>query len=101
VWQVGFFGAFCENLGSRKVIEDPESIGQYARGYDASAQEYIGYLYRLSPRLIFNAGKARFAFEYEHSGAGYGDSLDQYGVPQNNQLVINHRFLVGTYYFFN
>jgi hypothetical protein len=92
--QGGLFLGYSQNLGSTKEIEELGMIGTYTRGYN------IGYLYRIAPRLILNQGKFRFAAEYEHTGAAYGDSVDNKGVPQNTKLVINHRLLIATYYFF-
>ncbi len=93
-FQGGLFLGFVQNLGSLDEIEEIGMLSTYTRGWD------IGYIYRISPRIIYNIGKLRFAAEYEHTGAGYGDSVNTNGVPQNTNLVINHRFLVGVYYFF-
>jgi hypothetical protein len=92
--QGGLFIGYSHNLGSNKEIEEISMITTYSRGYS------IGYIFRVAPRLIINRGKLRFAVETEHTGAAYGDSVNNKGVPQNTKLVVNHRLLVATYYFF-
>ncbi len=85
-------GAF--NLGSSETIDDVSTISTYARGAK------IGYIYRVSPRVMINSGKVRFAGEIEHTIAGYGTSVDSKGIPQDISNVANTRFLVAVYYFF-
>ncbi|MEN8249555.1 MAG: hypothetical protein ABFS32_11530 [Bacteroidota bacterium] len=96
-WQYGLFAGFTENLGSRDEI-----VGDiYARGSN------IAYVYRLSPRVIYNAEKIRVAGEVEYTTAGYAtkdgfgiESIDEFGVVTESQAVSNLRVLVGMYYFF-
>lgn len=92
--QVGLFAGYSQNLGSSEEIEDVSKLPMYSRGWD------IASVYRISPRFIINSGKIRFAFELEHTGANYGDSVNSNGIPQDLSLQINNRFLVGAYYFF-
>ena len=93
-FQGGLFIAYSHNLGSMKEIEEMDLISNYTRGWN------IGYLVRFAPRFIINSGKLRLAFELESTGAGYGDTINSSGVPQNTKLIVNHRILVATYYFF-
>jgi hypothetical protein len=92
--QVGVFAGYSQNLGTIEAIEDVSKLPVYTRGHT------IAYLYRVSPRFIINSGKTRFAFELEHTGASYGDSVNENAIPQDLSLQINNRFLVAAYYFF-
>lgn len=121
--QFGVFVGYTQNLGSTEEIEALTSIDKYARGYSITKkvtedlsvvgndvvttkettitkQEYITNVYRVSPRIIFNSGKTRFALEIEHTGAAYGNAVDNKGIPQNTKMIINNRILLGVYYFF-
>ena len=93
-WQVGLYAGYIENLGSIEKIDEIGMISTYTRGSD------IEYVYRISPRVILNSGKIRFAAEYEYTAAAYGDSYTDFGIPQNAKVVANNRFLVAVYYFF-
>jgi len=88
-WQPGLFGAFGKNLGSA----DPVGGAYYARGSN------IDYLYRISPRLIFNVKKFRLAGEIEYTVAAYGTTTGK-GYVSNSKEVGNLRGLIGVYYFF-
>ena len=92
--QFGLFAGYSKNLGTREAIEDLSRFPLYTRGWN------IASLYRISPRIILNSGKTRFAFELEHTGANYGDSVNSQGIPQDLGLVLNNRFLLAAYYFF-
>jgi len=92
--QLGLFGGYSKNLGSREVIENLESLSTYSRGSN------IARVYRLSPRIIVNSGKARFSFELEHTGAEYGASINEKAMPEDLKMIVNNRFLVAAYYFF-
>ncbi len=93
-WQFGIFGGYIKNNGSADPIEGPF----YARGY--SKGSYIDYVYRVSPRIMYNVGKMRFALEIERTAASYGDSIDSKGLVIDSEDVCNLRFLLGVYYFF-
>ena len=87
--QGGLFVGYSQNMGC-----DVDIVGdKYARGGD------IDYLYRISPRIIFNSGKMRFSGEVEYTTAAYG-TPDTDGTVINSKEVSNLRFLVGVYYFF-
>lgn len=88
-WQTGIFGGYARNLGSTRPI-----IGQsYGRGVN------IRDLYRISPRLIYNAGKLRLAAEAELTSAAYG-TPDARGKVGAATRAANVRLLLATYYFF-
>jgi len=101
LWQFGLFGGYTKNMGSSNEIkpvipieekEDPKQI-YYSRGSD------IADVYRISPRVIYNPGKLRFALEMEYTNAAYG-TPDKMGVVQDAVSVGNMRFLFATYLFF-
>ncbi len=102
LWQVGLFAGYTKNLGSEEtirafnyIIDNITSVdnGVYLRGSD------IEYVYRVSPRLIYNTGRVRFAGEIEYTVAAYGQP-DPKGIVQNSEEVGNLRFLFATYIFF-
>lgn len=88
-WQPGLFGAFGQNLGAKSDVAGP----YYARGNN------IAYAYRLSPRLIFNVQKLRFAGEIEYTVAAYG-TVNKNATVSDAKEVGNFRVLLGAYYFF-
>jgi len=88
-WQPGIFLAYGKNLGAGEAIIGPV----YARGSN------IDYLYRISPRILLNVGKFRFATELEYTVAAYGTISDK-GFVFNPKEIGNFRVLMGVYYFF-
>ncbi len=93
-FQLGVFAGYSKNLGSNEELKDLSKLPLYSRGFD------IASLYRISPRIILNSGKLRFAFELEHTGAYYGETISEMGVPEDLSLVINNRLLLAVFYFF-
>ena len=51
------------------------------------------------PRLVYNAGKMRFAGEVELTAASYG-APDAFGKVRDARFVRNLRLLLAAYYFF-
>lgn len=88
-WQTGLFAGYAKNLGSPHEITG----ASYARGFN------IDELYRLSPRLVYNVGKMRFAGEAELTAASYG-TPDPFGKVREARFVRNLRLLLAAYYFF-
>lgn len=88
-WQTGLFAGYSKNLGSRHEITG----ANYARGFN------VDELCRLSPRLVYNAGKMRFAGEVEMTAASYG-TPDLFGKVREARFVRNVRLLLAAYYFF-
>jgi len=91
-WQAGLFAGYYRNYGSKTPLS-PDPAQVFARGYN------IADIYRLSPRLLYNIGKMRFALEGELTGTGYG-TPDAYGKVQGARSVANLRLLFAAYYFF-
>ena len=98
--QFGFFGGYTKNHGASDSISTAGKI--YARGDD------IDYIYRISPRVIYNSGKFRIAPEIEYTVAAYATTNGQSGLLNvDNKRAVTHskeignlRFLLGVYYFF-
>ena len=88
-WQLGLFAGYSKNLGSQDPITGP----YFSRGKD------IDYIYRISPRFIYNVGKFRIAPEIEYTVAAYG-TPDNYGDVEDLTAVGNLRLLLGVYLFF-
>jgi len=88
-WQAGFFGGYSKNYGAEKDI-----VGSiYSRG------DTIDHLFRIAPRIMFNAGKVRLAQEVELTSAAYGPR-DIRGRVNAERTVTNLRLLFAAYYFF-
>ena len=88
-WQTGIFAGYSKNLGSPHEITG----ASFSRGFN------IDELYRLSPRLVYNVGRMRFAGEVELTAASYG-SPDLFGKVLDARFVRNVRLLFAAYYFF-
>jgi hypothetical protein len=106
--QGGLFMGYSKNYGinSKDLLNETVTGPYYSRGKDVSGpaskgfqDDDIDYLYRISPRIIFNAGKFRIAPEIEYTVAGYGNA-DGQGRVNDAKPVGNFRFLLGVYYFF-
>ena len=88
-FQAGLFGGYSKNYGASKDIAG--SI--FSRG------DTIDHLFRIAPRLVFNAGKVRLAQEVELTSAAYGPH-DIRGRVNPDRTVTNLRLLFAAYYFF-
>ena len=88
--QFGIFAGYTKNLGSADDIVGPI----YGLGTN------IESLYRISPRIMLNSGKVRFAVEGEYTLANYGSTRDIKGIPTDLTAADNMRVLFAVYYFF-
>lgn len=88
-WQTGLFAGYSKNLGARREIAG----ATFSRGPD------IDEIYRLSPRLLYNAGHVRLAGEVELTAASYG-APGAFGKVAGARFVRNVRLLLAAYYFF-
>ena len=91
--EVGLFGGFLKNLGTREVILTPLNV-VYGLATDIST------LIRIAPRVILNSEKTRIAFETEYTFAAYGEGFNKFYVPDSTTPVSNLRALLSIYYFF-
>lgn len=86
--QVGLFFGYTQNLGASEDILWVEGT----RGN-------IDNVMRVSPRVIFNSGKMRFATEIEYTSAAFG-GIDTDAKVVDATTVQNVRLLFSAYYFF-
>ena len=91
--QVGIFGGVLNNSGTREAMSDA-SNAVYGLAQD------IKTLYRISPRIVYNAGKVRLALDMEYTRAAYGQDYDEYFLPGTTVAVGNMRGVLAVYYFF-
>lgn len=93
--EIGIFAGYTKNLGADDNLYSASSQYFYSRGYN------IDGLFRLSPRVLFNAGKTRIAAEIEYTSALYGTpNANDKGKVENTKAISNIRGLVAFYYFF-
>lgn len=85
----GIFLGYSKNLGASDEF----------MGISYSREDKIDYLYRISPRFVYNAGKFRIAPELEYTVAGYGTTESDATVI-DAEPIGNFRFLLGVFYFF-
>jgi len=85
----GLFAGYTENLGA----DDDVMGAYYSRGSN------IASVMRISPRVIYNAGKTRYAAELDYTTADYG-TPDAEGIVKNTESVSNIRLLLAAYLFF-
>ena len=96
--QLGIFGGYSKNLGTKESINDKRVYGLITN---------LESIYRISPRIVIKSGKIQAAGEVEYSYANFGKTdssgnpeLDSNGVPSGITGVSNLRFLMAVYYFF-
>jgi len=91
MFQFGLFTGYTKNMGS----DDNINGSMYARGSN------IDYLYRVSPRVVFIAGKFNVALEGEYTFAMYGlANGDKKGGVTNGYALSNMRGLLAVIYNF-
>ena len=89
-WQPAVFAGYTKNLGARKDI---------LAGSIAGTRGNIDFVYRVSPRLLYNVGKMRFGVELEYTVAAFGN-VNSTGKIDNATAVGNFRTLLSAFYFF-
>jgi hypothetical protein len=89
VWQAGFFAGYSKNLGTR------ESASKlfYGRG------DGIDYVYRVSPRLQYNALPLQFIAEVEYTTVAYGKHDARYKF-ETSSPISNLRWQLAAVYNF-
>jgi hypothetical protein len=95
-FEFGVFAGYTANLG---VTEQMDTVGSSFADQIAGSRDNIESVMRVSPRVIFKQGKARFAGEIEYTAASFG-SPDAEGLIIDAKDVANIRFLLGVYLFF-
>ena len=87
--QPGIFIGYTRNLGA-----DNKIVGSYS-----TRVSNIDKIFRITPRVIFNFSKVRFAVETEFTSTSYGKT-DEFGKVNDTKDVLNIRGLMAVYYFF-
>jgi len=87
--QPGIFIGYTQNLGA-----DDKIVGSYS-----TRVSNIDKIFRVTPRVIFNFSKVRFAVETEFTSTSYGKT-DEFGKVNDTKDVLNIRGLIAVYYFF-
>lgn len=87
--QPGLFVGYTKSLGS-----DDKIVGAYN-----TRVSNIDKIFRVTPRVLFNFSKVRFATEVEFTSTSYG-SVDEFGKVNDTKDVLNIRGLMAVYYFF-
>jgi len=90
--QIGVFGGFTSNNGTSESILT--TVPVYGLGTT------IRSLYRIAPRIIYNAGKVRVAMELEYTSAAYGSNYNEFYIPAETTNANNLRVLAAIFYFF-
>jgi hypothetical protein len=91
--QVGVFGGLTLNNGTKEEM-DFAVYPVYGNGTN------IHSLFRISPRVLYNAGPVRMALEIEYTSAAYGSAYDTFHKPAETTRACNLRSLLALYYFF-
>jgi hypothetical protein len=98
-WQPGLFLGYSKNLGATDAGNPLSTSSEIVTGPYYARGANIDYIYRVSPRLVFNANKLRLAGEVEYTVAAYGKTNEK-GMVYNAKEVANLRLLLGVFYFF-
>lgn len=95
-WMLGCFAGYLSNEGAGETI-DPVNLTVAARNAE------IEYAWRLAPRVAYNAGKVRFAWELQVTSAVYSGGFDDRYAPDpatSDDPVTNVRNDFTVYLFF-
>ena len=91
-FQPGIFAGYTANMGAR---EEVSVVGELSR-----SNGNVASVFAVSPRLKYIFGKAWVGAEWLVTSAEWGTGFDNYGVPDDTDNYINHRFLVSLRYNF-
>jgi hypothetical protein len=89
VIKIGMLCGYAQNLG----YNGPAQGVYYGLGNN------IAYLYRISPRVEWYAGRFMLGLEFEYTAAAYGKQ-DTNGIVSNTEEFGNLRCLAAAFYFF-
>lgn len=90
-WGAGVFAGISQNYGADQTVDVPGSFMGMAGNIDQ--------IVRLAPRVFFQNGKTKVAFEFNNTWAGFGDTNDQLKV-ENTETTSNSRFLLSVFRYF-
>ncbi|MDZ7604885.1 MAG: hypothetical protein U5K79_04705 [Cyclobacteriaceae bacterium] len=94
--EVGLFGGFIKNHGTKEAIDAAFDGNEIIYGFGHT----IDFLYRVSPRVVYNAGKLRLALEGEYTMAAIGQNHNLKWQPETLTEVGNCRILTSIGYYF-
>ncbi len=92
----GLFGGYLRNLGTASTL-DSAVEESFSRAGDLSS------LWRISPRLTYQAQSVRLALEVEVTSARYSRGFNDHYAPRQNSKqdrITNVRTLIAAYYLF-
>jgi len=98
---VGLFAGYLVNGGASEDLASAST-----KDYSNARGSNILNVWRVSPRVVHNAGKLRLALEADFTSAEYGSGRDAKGAPTlitsnaNDGAVLNMRLLAAAYVFF-
>jgi hypothetical protein len=96
--QVGIFAGFSKNMGGETVTNVDNGV--YGLGYNLDGKgNSINYLYNVSPRIAYINQKLKFAVEWGHLTAAYGQLNNNLKVASSSE-VSNNRLVFSTTYSF-
>jgi hypothetical protein len=85
----GLLIGYAQNLGAKEDITG----ATWARGAN------IDNMFRISPRVVYNSGKAQFGMEFVYDVADYGTPNARYEIS-NTKAISNLRTVLSLKYFF-
>jgi hypothetical protein len=92
-FQVGLFGGYTQNLGTKESMSAADNpVYGLATNIEA--------LYRIAPRLLVTSGRVKMGAEVEITGASYGSDYDQNHIAGSVNEVVNTRVLLSVIYGF-
>jgi hypothetical protein len=94
--EVGIFGGFIKNHGTKEAIDPVFAGNEIIYGFGHT----IDFLYRVSPRVVYNTGKLRLALEGEYTTAAFGMNHNLNWRPKTITEVENCRILTSIGYYF-
>jgi len=94
--EIGIFGGFIKNHGTKEEIDPAFAGNEIIYGFGHT----IDYLYRVSPRVVYNSGKLRLALEGEYTTAAFGQNHNLKWQSETVTEVENCRILTSIGYYF-
>jgi len=92
----GFFCGVVKNLGTTSKIHFFDAQGEpIVYSYIPNA----AYVFRVSPRLVWNSNKFQVGLEAEYTGAAFGKLNNYANVPHGSYVGVFRALLALTYYF--
>lgn len=94
--EIGIFGGFINNHGTKEDIDESFAGNETIYGFGHT----IHFMYRVSPRIVYHAGKLRLGLEGEYTQSAFGSNYDESWQPASETSVENCRILTSIGYYF-